>query len=127
MMARYLLDSSFLIDHLRGVAAATERFHAINDGGEIAIVCDVSAAEVWSGRQTEHPEIDRLLRYIEFVQPGPETSRLAGVWRAEARARGRTLDIPDALIAASAFHLHAAVLTRNVRDFELTPVRIETY
>ena len=24
-------------------------------------------------------------------------------------------------------HLDATVLTRNVRDFELTPVRIETY
>jgi predicted nucleic acid-binding protein len=82
---------------------------------------------LWSGRQTDHPEIDRLLRYLEFVQPGPETSKLAGVWRAEARARGRSLDLPDALIAASAYHLDAAVLTRNVRDFELTPVRIETY
>lgn len=126
-MARYLLDASFLIDHLRGVKAATERFHAINEGGEIAIVCDVSAAEVWSDRRSEHPEIDRLLRYLEFVQPGPDASRLAGVWRAEARAQGRVLDIPDALIAASAFHLGAAVLTRNIRDFELTPVRIETY
>jgi predicted nucleic acid-binding protein len=126
-MARYLLDASFLIDHLRGVAAATERFHTINEGGELAIVCDVSAAEVWSGRLSEHPGIDRLLRYLEFVQPGPEASKLAGIWRAEARARGRSLDIPDALIAASAYHLHAAVLTRNVRDFELTPVRIETY
>ncbi len=126
-MSRYLLDASFLIDHLRGVAAATERFHRINDGGEIAIVCDVSAAEVWSGRQSEHPGIDRLLRYLEFVQPGPEASKLAGIWRAEARARGRSLDIPDALVAASAYHLGAAVLTRNVRDFTLTPVLIETY
>jgi predicted nucleic acid-binding protein len=126
-MARYLLDASFLIDHLRGVAAATERFRAINDGGEIAIICDVSAAEVWSGRRSEHPEVERLLRNLEFVQAGPATSELAGTWRADARARGRTLDIPDALIAASAFHLDAAVLTRNVRDFELTPARIETY
>lgn len=126
-MTRYLLDASFLIDHLRGVVAATERFRAINEGGDVAIVCDVAAAEVWSGRRSEHPEIERLLRYLEFVQPGPATSKLAGVWRADARAHGRNLDLPDALIAASAFHLDAAVLTRNVRDFELTPVRVETY
>ena len=126
-MTRYLLDASFLIDHLRGVVAATERFRALNEGGESAIVCDVAAAEVWSGRRSEHPEIERLLRYLEFVQPGPATSQLAGTWRADALARGRTLDIPDALIAASAFHLGAVVLTRNVRDFELTPVRVETY
>ncbi len=35
--------------------------------------------------------------------------------------------MPDALIAAMAFDLDAVVLTRNVRDFELTPVRVETY
>ncbi len=126
-MAVYLLDASFLIDHLRGVTAATDRFRAINEGGETLLVCDVSAAEVWSGRRSEHREVDRLLRYLEFVQPGPATSKLAGVWRADARLRGRSLDIPDALIAASAFELGAAVLTRNVRDFESTPVRIETY
>jgi predicted nucleic acid-binding protein len=126
-MTSYLLDSSFLIDHLRGVDAASDRFRAINEGGDTAFVCDVGAAEVWSGRRSEHPEIERLLRYLEFVQPGPVTSKLAGVWRADARAHGRNLDVPDALIAASAFHLDAVVLTRNVRDFELTPVRVETY
>lgn len=126
-MATYLLDASFLIDHLRGVASATDRLRSVIEGGESAIVCDVSAAEVWSGRVDEHAAIDALLRYLEFVQPGPETSRLAGTWRMEARGRGRSLDLPDALIAASAFHLGATVLTRNVRDFELTPVRIETY
>jgi hypothetical protein len=31
------------------------------------------------------------------------------------------------LVAAAAEALHAAVLTRNVRDFALTPVRVETY
>jgi predicted nucleic acid-binding protein len=35
--------------------------------------------------------------------------------------------VPDALIAAAAQSLDAAILTRNVSDFALTPVRIETY
>ena len=33
----------------------------------------------------------------------------------------------DALIAATAFHVDATVLTRNIRDFELTPARVEVY
>ncbi len=36
------------------------------------------------------------------------------------------LSLPDALIAAAAED-DAIVLTRNVRDFALTPVRVETY
>jgi predicted nucleic acid-binding protein len=38
-----------------------------------------------------------------------------------------TLSAPDALIAASAEALDATVLTRNLRDFALTPVPVETY
>jgi predicted nucleic acid-binding protein len=57
----------------------------------------------------------------------PKLPLQAGAWRAEARARGRTLSLADALIAAAAFSNGAVVLTRNVRDFWLTPVQVETY
>ena len=126
-MTRYVLDSSFLIDHLRGEPAATARFIEMNETGDELLVCDIGAAEVWSGRPSEHPRVERLLRYLEFVQPGPPTSMLAGQWRAEARGRGGRLGLPDALIAATAVHLDATVLTRNIRDVALTPGRIERY
>lgn len=126
-MTRYVLDSTFLIDHLRDDPATVERMLAMNMAGDSLIVCDVSAAEVWSGRASEHPAVETMLRYLEFVQPGPSTSRLAGIWRAEASQRGRHLELPDALIAATAFHLDATVLTRNIRDFALTPARVEVY
>ena len=125
---RYVLDSTFLIDHLRSVPAAVARLGSMYLAGDDPIVSSVSVAEVWAGRRSEgDPAIEAMLRYIEYVHPGPPTARLAGEWRAQARESGRTLDTPDALIAATAFDLDAAVLTRNVRDFELTPVRIETY
>lgn len=127
-MARYVLDASFLIDHLRARPEAVERLRLMYRAGDDPILTDVASAEAWSGwREADVAGIKAFLRYFEFVQPSPETSRLAGIWRAQARAAGSTLGTMDALIAASAFHLDAAVLTRNVRDFALTPVRIETY
>jgi predicted nucleic acid-binding protein len=127
-MTRYLLDSTFLIDHLRGSPDAVRRLREMNASGDDPIVTDITVTELWSGRRPgSEPEIERFLRYIEFVHPGPETARLAGVWRAEAREKGRTIGTPDALIAASAVDLGATVLTRNVRDFERMPVRVETY
>ena len=127
-MARYVLDASFLIDHLRAEPAAVDRLRVIIESGDVPILTDVAAVEVWSGwRAADEAGIESFLRYFEFVQPGPETSRIAGIWRARGRAAGKTLDTMDALIAASAFHLDATVLTRNVRDFALTPVRVETY
>jgi len=127
-MTRYVLDSTFLIDHLRGEAAAVTRFREMNETGDESIVTDITAAELWSGRRRgSGHEIETFLRFIDYVHPSLATARLAGTWRAEARESGRTLDLPDALIAATAFDQEAAVLTRNVRDFALTPVRIETY
>lgn len=125
---RLVIDSTFLIDHLRGLPAATDRLADIFENGDDPIVTEVIVCEVRAGL---HPEDERhlaaLLEPMEFVQPDPATAMRAGRWRAELRARGRTLSLADALIAAAAASMDASVLTRNVRDFALTPVRVENY
>lgn len=126
-MTRYVLDTSFVIDHLRGDEAAQRRFARIFDEGDQPIINEVVACEAWSGAPaTGDPALTALMRVVEFVQPGPASAERAGEWRHGARARGSTLSLADALIAAAADD-DAIVLTRNVRDFALTPVRIETY
>ena len=50
----------------------------------------------------------------------------AGQWRVDARGHGRALSLADALVAAAAEATDAVILTRNVRDFSLTPVRVES-
>ncbi len=125
---RYVLDSTFLIDHLRSNAAALARLERMYIEGDDPIVTAVTTTEVWAGRKVEgDPAIEAFLRYFEYIHAGPSTARLAGEWRAKAREIGLTLKAPDAIIAATAFDLGATVLTRNVRDFELTPVRVEAY
>ena len=128
MNVRYLLDTTFVIDHLRGDAVAVARLARIVDDGDEPFVCDVIACEAWAGA---HDDDDRdlvaLLQFVEFIQAGPDQARRAGRWRADAKRRGWTLSAPDALIAASAEAIDAAVLTRNVRAFALTQARIETY
>jgi predicted nucleic acid-binding protein len=126
-MTRYVLDTSFIIDHLRGEPAATERFARLFDDGDEPVVNEVVACEAWTGAPLSgDADLDRLMRAVEFVQPGPESAKRAGRWRQEARSRGHVLSLADALIAAAAEE-DAIVLTRNVRDFALIPVRIESY
>lgn len=125
---KYVVDSSFAIDYLRGVPEAVQRFTRLIEDGDEPIVTEVVVTEVWSGTASHDvPAIESFFLYLEFVQPGPLTAKLAGRYRATARREGRTLGLGDALIAASAADMDAAVLTRNVRDFALTPVRVETY
>jgi len=126
-MTRYVLDTSFVIDHLRAEPAAVIRFRRLLDDGDQPVINEVVACEAWTGAPVAgDPALRALLNVVEFVQPGPESAERAGRWRQEARAQGRVLTLADALIAAAA-EGDAVVLTRNVRDFALTPVRVETY
>lgn len=125
---RYLLDSAFAIDFLRARPHATDRMWSLVAAGDDPYITDVVLCEVATGiRPSELAALDVFVAGVEFVQPGPEVARQAGLWRGEARRRGLTLSVPDALIAATADALDAAVLTRNVRAFALTPVRVEPY
>lgn len=125
---KVMLDTTFVIDHQRRVPAAVDRMHDMLERGDEPIVTSVVVSEAWVGaREPGDPSLIRFLQYLEYVHPGPETARVAGEFRADARRRGFTLGLADALIAASAFHLGATVLTRNTRDSALTPVRLESY
>jgi predicted nucleic acid-binding protein len=125
---RLLFDSTFVIDLLEGVPAAVERQRVIFENGDEPFVNEVVVCEVRAGMMpADEPNLVGILEPVEFIQPGPESALLAGAWRRQAHERGYRLSLPDALIASAAAAIDAAVLTRNVRDFALTPVRIETY
>jgi predicted nucleic acid-binding protein len=125
---RFFLDTSFAIDVLRGQDAAARRFARLFVEGDEPFVGETVLCELATGaRPLERGALTAFARAVEFVQPGPDVALVAGEWRRDARRRGRTLSVPDALIAATADALRATVLTRNVRDFALTPVAIEEY
>jgi len=124
----YLLDTTFVIDVLRGDEAARRRLARLYAGGDRLYINEVVICEAaYAAREHPDPDLVALVRPLEFVQPGPEATLEAGRWRAEARRRGRTLSLADSLIAAAAHAADATILTRNGRDFSLTPVPVEDY
>lgn len=125
---RILADSAFVMDCLRGLPEAEARWESVFADGDEPVINEIVVCEVAVGlRARDVPRFEAFLEPIELIQPAPEAALLAGRWRAEARAAGKTLGLADALIAAAAVTDHAAVLTRNTRDFALTPVRLLTY
>ncbi len=125
---RLLLDSAFVIDHMRGVPEAVDRYRRLFAAGDEPYVNEIVVCEVRAGTLDEElPQMLAFFEPVEFIQPGPDAARLAGAWRDLARRRGLSLSLADALIAAAADAIGAAVLTRNVKDFELTTVQVETY
>jgi len=125
---RLLLDSAFVIDLMNGLPEAIARQARMYEVGDDLMINEIVVCEVRAGLRGEGVKrFERLLEPIEFIQPGPETALVAGSWREAAHGRGLRLSLADSLIAAAADAVDAAVLTRNVKDFALTPVRVETY
>jgi predicted nucleic acid-binding protein len=125
---RYLLDSTFVIDHLRGDPGAVSRFARLFEDGDEPMVTEVVVCEVATGALVHpDPDLGAFLEPLEFVQPSVEAALVAGAWRAAARRQGRHLSLPDALISAAAWSVDAIVLTRNQRDLSLTGARVESY
>jgi predicted nucleic acid-binding protein len=128
MMSYRLLDSTFVIDCLLADPGALAELDRMFADGDQPMVNEVVVCEVRAGlNEGDVRHFDALLEPTEFVQPGPDAALKAGEWRVEARRRGYALSLADALIGAAAEASDAPVLTRNVRDFALMPIRVESY
>ena len=124
-MARLLLDSTVLIDALRGRPAAG-RVAGLRRIGVEPWVCAISIEEIWRGLQPgEEPDARRLFNALRLAPLAVDEGTRAGTWRREFSGRGTTLHQADCLIAAAALGVGAALATANVSDFPMPEVTVE--
>ncbi len=124
-MAAVLLDTTVLIDALRGRAAAG-RVRGLRRSGDLPFVCAVNVEEIWRGaRSGEEPSIAQLLRGLRVAPLGRRQGELAGHWRREFAASGVTLHQADCLIAAAAAGVQARLATGNPRHFPMDGLDVE--
>lgn len=125
-MAEVLLDTTVLIDALRG-RAATDRLRALAAaGGAPPWVCAVNVEEVWRGaRPIEEQSIHRLLGGLRVAPLREAEGRRAGVWRRDFAASGITLSQGDCLVAAAAVGVGARLATGNPSDFPMPELVVE--
>jgi len=126
-VARLLLDSTVLIDALRGRPAAG-RVAALRRSGVEPWVCAISVEEIWRGlRPTEEAPASRLFRGLRLAPLGVAEGVRAGSWRRDHAERGITLHQVDCLIAAAAMGIGATLATANVADFPMPGLRMEDW
>lgn len=124
-MSRLLLDSTVLIDALRGRSAA-DRLAGLRRTGTEPWVCAISVEEIWRGlRQGEEGVVRRLFTGLRLAPLGAAEGIRAGGWRREHASRGVTLHQADCLIAAAAVGVGASLATANVEDFPMPGLTIE--
>lgn len=126
-MSRLLLDSTVLIDALRGKPAG-QRLVGLRRLGEEPWVCAISAEEIWRGLLPgEEPKARRLVNALRLAPLGVAEGARAGGWRREFARRGVTLRQADCLIAAAAVGVGADLATVNVDDFPMPELSVERW
>jgi len=126
-MAPLFLDTTVLIDALRGRTAA-ERLRDLRDQGPPPYICAINVEEVWRGTRTvEEKAVGGLLAALRIAPLGRAEGERAGRWRARFAADGVTLGQADCLIAAAAVGVGARLATGNPRDFPMDELEIEDW
>lgn len=124
-MGAVLLDTTVLIDALRGRPAA-DRLRGLRRAGDTPFACSVNVEEVVRGlRAGEEAGARRLLAGVRIAPLGRDEGWRAGRWRRELAATGRTLSQADCLIAAAALGVGARLATANPQDFPMPELVVE--
>ena len=120
-----LLDTTVLIDYLRGSLAADHLDRRL-DRGDIACTTAVNVEEVARGLRTgEEDDAARLIEGLAVLTLGADEGWRAGAWRRAFASRGVTLSQPDCLIAAAAVTAEAVLATGNPKDFPMEEITVE--
>ncbi len=122
---RLLLDTTVLIDALRGRPAA-HRVRALRDTAAPPWICAINVEEVLRGTSSkEEPAMARFLGGLQLAPLGRAEGELAGRWRRDHARRGITLSQADCLIAAAAIGIDARLATGNPRHFPMPELDLE--
>ncbi len=120
-----VLDTTVLVDYLRGSPAADDLDRRL-DRGDIACTTAVNVEEVARGLRTgEEDDATRLIEGLTVLTLGAEEGWRAGRWRRAFASRGVTLSQLDCLIAAAALTAEAVLATGNPKDFPMEEIRVE--
>lgn len=117
-MYKYLLDSNILIDYLRGHSVAVDFLsRSLSRPNTIIAISGISELEIYTGKSLDFREskhkADRLLDILVILPVDSLVCRRAG-----ELLRHLNLDIPDAVIAATALIKDYAVVTKNIKHFQ---------
>lgn len=123
-MPEYLLDTGVLIRHLRGRSQMKEHFAWLVSQGRVWMSV-LTRAELLRGmRDHERQRTIALLNTVPSLAVDVTTADLAGDLMREYLQQGITLDLADAIIAATAIRQELILATYNLKDFPMPELRL---
>jgi predicted nucleic acid-binding protein len=123
---RLLLDTSVLIDALRGRGAGMRLRELRASGAPVPWICAINVEELYRGvREQEEAALRGFLGALRLAPLGREEAELAGRWRRDFARRGVTLGQADCLIAAAAVGIGARLATGNPKHFPMDELAVD--
>jgi predicted nucleic acid-binding protein len=120
-MSPYVLDSSILIAHLKGIPPATKLVRESVEAGE-ALASVLSRVEIEGGmRSAVRSPVARLMGVLDLISVTDEIARRAGEHLRRYRRSHQGIDVVDYVIAATAEVTDAELVTLNVEHFPMFP------
>ena len=118
---RWVLDTSVLIDHLRGrPKAAVELIAGAIERGDELWSSQVVRAELLAGmRQSEEAATRDLMRLMTWADVDESTSEAAGELGRIYLASHSGIEVADLIVAALTLELDAELKTVNVKHFPM--------
>ena len=112
-----VLDTTVLVDHLRGSSLAGEYIAAL---GAAPSCSEVTRIEMLRGlRSEERRAAQRLFALIAWIPVDKEVARRAGALGRRWRRSHPGIGVPDLAIAATAELLEAELATQNLKHFPM--------
>ena len=119
-MAAVVVDTTVLIDHLRGRTEAQAALAAIIEAGDELCGVTISRTEVLAGmRRGEEAATYRLLGSVRWIDVTTDLADAAGRLAQRYLRSHRGVETADLLIAAATEAIDGRLLTLNVRHFPM--------
>ena len=117
-MTEYLLDTTIIIDHLRGDKKVNSYLEKIGQRGDIAGCCCINIAEIYSGMlEKEAEKTDRFINSLYYYEVTREISKVAGKLRQKYQKKGKTIATTDIIIGAAALIYDLILVTKNIKHY----------
>lgn len=123
-----VVDTSVLIDHLRGDRRARGALRAAAERGTRIVGSVLTRSEIVAGmREEERAATSILLDSLDWVEVDVDLADTAGALARRYVRSHPGIDVVDYVIAATAMRLDADLWTRNTKHFPMFPDLVAPY
>lgn len=123
-MNKCLIDTDVIIQWLRGIQDVQEKIEGLVGNGVVLMWTPIQIAEIFAGmRKGEEEVISNLFLILDSLFINEDIGKKAGEYL-NKYSKSHSLEIADALTAATAFHLKLPLWTLNSKHFPMKDINL---